>query len=182
MGLEVGELGKLGGDVNYKDLHFGGNAKVGGWLGFYNEKTEGSVDDGGLSDEAGIGRVDSKGEGQTPGDPVVRAVLVEVGDGHGAVAELVDKGSFELPLDEVGAAHVEDQATKMEGEMRKEEKNKGKKKGNEGRILLNRAGGAHNGVTGEEERQEAMKRVGLAIDEPTAKVDQGVEDDGAKVL
>jgi len=27
-----------------------------------------------------------------------------------------------------------------------------------------------------------MERVGLAIDEPTAKVDQGVEDDGAKVL
>ena len=43
------------------------------------------------------------------------------------MAELVDKGGFELPLDEVCAAHVEDQATKMEGEMRKEEKNKEKR-------------------------------------------------------
>lgn len=44
------------------------------------------------------------------------AVLEEVGDGHGAVAELVHEGGLKLPLDKVSNHHPEDQALEKEEE------------------------------------------------------------------
>ena len=72
VGLEVGELGKLGGAMSIiRTFILEATQRLGGGWVFYNEKTEGSVDDGGLRDEAGMGGVDSEGEGQTSRDPVV---------------------------------------------------------------------------------------------------------------
>jgi hypothetical protein len=80
---------------------------------FYNEETNGKVNEGGVLSDSGLRVVGNVGEGKTTREPVVGAVFEEVENRHGGVAELVNKGSLKLPLDKVGNDHVKDHAVRM---------------------------------------------------------------------
>jgi len=80
----------------------------------YRVESDGSEDQVLVGGDSGLGVVSDVAESKTARDPVVGTVLVEVEDGHGGVAELVDQEGLQLPLHKVGHNHVEHQARQGE--------------------------------------------------------------------
>ena len=80
----------------------------------YGVQHNNSEDEGLVGGEVGLRMVGNIAEGNTTGNPIVGAVLEQVEDGHGGVAELVNQEGFQLPLHKVGHNQVEDQAKQEE--------------------------------------------------------------------